>query len=263
MGLELRLRAHDDLRRELDIEPERRRLYMGLHPLFGTADEAFPDRSLHGVTTGDRLGRPHPLLRLPSGRALHRLRRRHRIRSVRIFGSAVRTDFRPDSDVDLAIDLEQKPALRDLIAIEHDFEQLLGRDVDLILESNARPRVRAAIERGGCRDPSMRERTRQCLEDMLENTRRALLYFKEDREGWRQQDLRVDAILRRVGVVGEAASRVPVADRDQFPSIEWRNIIGMRQHVVHGYDKVDLDILEGLLTGDLPYLVRQLEDLLS
>lgn len=149
MGLELRLRAHDDLRRELDIEPERRRLYMGLHPLFGTADEAFPDRSLHGVTTGDRLGRPHPLLRLPSGRALHRLRRRHRIRSARIFGSAVRTDFRPDSDVDLAIDLEQKPALRDLIAIEHDFEQLLGRDVDLILESNARPRVRAAIEREG------------------------------------------------------------------------------------------------------------------
>lgn len=109
----------------------------------------------------------------------------------------------------------------------------------------------------------MRERTRQCLEDMLENTRRALQYFKEDREGWRQQDLRVDAILRRVGVVGEAASRVPVADRDQFPSIEWRNIIGMRQHVVHGYDKVDLDILEGLLRGDLPYLVRQLEDLLS
>lgn len=109
----------------------------------------------------------------------------------------------------------------------------------------------------------MRERTRQCLEDMQENTRRALQYFKEDREGWRQQDLRVDAILRRVGVVGEAASRVPVADRDQFPSIEWRNIIGMRQHVVHGYDKVDLDILEGLLTGDLPYLVRQLEELLS
>lgn len=109
----------------------------------------------------------------------------------------------------------------------------------------------------------MRERTRQCLEDMLENTRKALQYFEEDHEGWRQQDLRVDAILRRVGVVGEAASRMPVADRDQFPSIEWRDIIGMRQHVVHGYDKVDLDILDGLLLGDLPDLVRHLEELLS
>ena len=149
MGLDLRLRSHDDVRRELDIEPERRQIYLGLLPLFGTADEAFPDRSLHGATSGERLGGPNPLLRLPSSRALHRLRRRHGIRSAKIFGSAVRTDFRPDSDVDVAIDLEKKPTLRDLIAIEQGFEQLFGRDVDVILESNARPRVRAAIEQEG------------------------------------------------------------------------------------------------------------------
>ncbi len=109
----------------------------------------------------------------------------------------------------------------------------------------------------------MRDRTRQALEDMLENARRALQYRDEDREGWRQHDLRVDAILRRVGVVGEAASRVPMADRELFPGIEWREIIGMRQHVVHGYDKVDLRILDGMLQADLPNLVRQLEKLLS
>jgi uncharacterized protein len=149
MGLALRLRAHDDLRRELDIDPERRHLYLELQPLVGTPDQAFPDRSLHGVTAGERLGRPHPLLRLPSSRALHRLRRRHGIRSAKLFGSAVRTDFRPDSDVDVAIDLESTPTLKDLIAIEQGFEQLFGHDVDLVLESNAKPRVRAAIEREG------------------------------------------------------------------------------------------------------------------
>lgn len=149
MGLELRLRTHDDVRRELDIDPERRRVYLELHPLFGAPDQAFPDRSLHGVATGERLGRPNPLLRLPSGRALHRFRRRHGIRSAKLFGSAVRTDFRPDSDVDVAIDLENPPMLKDLLAIERGFEQLFGRDVDVILESNARPRVRAAIELEG------------------------------------------------------------------------------------------------------------------
>ena len=107
------------------------------------------------------------------------------------------------------------------------------------------------------------DRTRQCLEDMLENTRRAPRYFEENREHWRQDDLRVDAILRRVGVVGEAASRVPFADRVQFPRLEWREIIGMRQHIVHRYDKVDLEVLDGLLRGDPPNLARQLEDLLS
>lgn len=109
----------------------------------------------------------------------------------------------------------------------------------------------------------MRPRTRQALEDMRENARRALDYYDEDRGGWRDQGLRVDAILRRVGVVGEAASRVPIADRDQFPNLAWREIIGMRQHVVHGYDKIDLDILEGVLTTDLPALVGRLDDLLT
>jgi len=112
------------VRRELDIEPDRRRLYLGLRTLFGTVDEAFPDRMVHGVTTGEPLGRPNPLLRLPSGRALLRLRRRHGIRSAKIFGS-------------------------DLIVIEQPFEHLLGRDGDLILDANARPRVRNVIERGG------------------------------------------------------------------------------------------------------------------
>src|SRR5215472_1540216 len=68
MGLKLRLRAHDDVRRELDVEPERRRLYLGLCPLIGTADEAFPDRGPHGVTTGEPLGRrPHSAV--PRGHA--------------------------------------------------------------------------------------------------------------------------------------------------------------------------------------------------
>lgn len=53
----------------------------------------------------------------------------------------------------------------------------------------------------------MRDRTRQCLEDMLESARTALRYVDEDREGWRQDGLRLDAILRRVGVVGDARCR--------------------------------------------------------
>jgi predicted nucleotidyltransferase len=149
LGIERRLMAHDDVRRELDVDPERRSAYLLLRPLFGSADETFPDRRLHGTTTGERLGRPHPLLRLPSARALHRLRTRHGIRSAKIFGPAVRTDFRTDSDVDVAVDLDKKPTLRDMIAIEQSFEQLFDRDVDVILQSNARPQVQAAIEREG------------------------------------------------------------------------------------------------------------------
>lgn len=149
LGVERLLASHDDVRRELDVDPDRRDAYLRFRPLHGSGEETFPDRRLHGATTGDRLGRPNPLLRLPSARALHRLRRRHGIRSAKIFGSAVRTDFRSDSDVDVAIDLEGRPTLKDMIAIEQGLEQLFDRDVDVILQSNARPQVRAAIEQEG------------------------------------------------------------------------------------------------------------------
>jgi predicted nucleotidyltransferase len=149
LGLERRLMSHDDVRRELEVDPERRSAYLQLRRLFGSGDDTFPDRRLHGATTGERLGRPHPLLRLPPARALHRLRKRHGIRSAKLFGSAVRTDFRTDSDVDVAIDLDRKPSLSDLIGIEEGLEQLFQRDVDLVLQSRAAPQIRAAIEREG------------------------------------------------------------------------------------------------------------------
>src|SRR5215472_195110 len=149
MGVALELYAHDDVRYELDTDPGRRHDFLWLRPLFGEPDQALPDRRLHGVTTGERLGRPSPLLRIPSKRALHRLRKLHGIRSAKVFGSAVRTDFRPDSDVDVAVELDRKPTLSEMVTIEQGFEELFGRDVDLILEANAGPRVRAAIASEG------------------------------------------------------------------------------------------------------------------
>jgi predicted nucleotidyltransferase len=149
MGVGLRLFAHDDVRYDLGTDPELRQRFLRLRPLFGDREQAFPDRSLHGVTMGERLGRTNPMLRVPSKRALHRPRRRHGIRSAKVFGSAVRTDLRPDSDVDVAVELDREPTLSEMLAIERGLEELFGRDVDVIIETNARPRVRAAIASEG------------------------------------------------------------------------------------------------------------------
>jgi hypothetical protein len=43
----------------------------------------------------------------------------------------------------------------------------------------------------------MRDRTRQCLEDMLEDARTALMYVEEDREGWAHDGLRLDGVMRQ------------------------------------------------------------------
>lgn len=51
---------------------------------------------------------------------------RHGVRNVRLFGSTVRGEDRPDSDLDFLVDVESGRTLLDVIALEQDLEELLG-----------------------------------------------------------------------------------------------------------------------------------------
>jgi uncharacterized protein len=135
---------HRDLRRELLPHPELRDEMRQARILHGDLNRSFPDRRQHGMTTGRRLGRLHPSLRPPSRRQLGRLARRHRVRSLQVFGSAVRSDFRPDSDVDVLVRFQPdaKPSLFSMASLGDDLEAALGRDVDLLREEGLGPEIK-------------------------------------------------------------------------------------------------------------------------
>ena len=67
------------------------------------------------------------------------------------------------------------------------------------------------------------------------------------------------ALIHSVQVIGEAANRLPPSLRDQYPEIPWRNVIGMRNRLVHGYDVIDLKVLWDTTREDLPALILLLE----
>lgn len=58
---------------------------------------------------------------------------RHHIRKLAFFGSVLREDFRPDSDVDVLVEFEpgQEPGLIALAGMESELSTILGRKVDL------------------------------------------------------------------------------------------------------------------------------------
>ena len=60
--------------------------------------------------------------------------RRWGVRELALFGSALRDDFRPDSDVDVLVSFlsEMKPTLGDLDRMARELEDLFGRPVDLV-----------------------------------------------------------------------------------------------------------------------------------
>ena len=69
------------------------------------------------------------------------------------------------------------------------------------------------------------------------------------------------AILKCVEIVGEAASRVSAETREAHPAIPWREIVGMRNRLVHAYFEIDLRLVWDTVRNDLPPLIAQLEPL--
>ena len=59
-----------------------------------------------------------------------------------------------------------------------------------------------------------------------------------------EADFRIHfAVVRALEIMGEATKRLPAALRDGYPNIPWREMAGMRDRIIHGYDTVDLRIV--------------------
>jgi uncharacterized protein len=99
---------------------------------------------------------PPQLSRLsgPVGRQVRRMRRNlvavaaaHDVTNLRVFGSVARGEDRPDSDVDLLVDLPPDMGLLGLGRVQEELEAILGTKVDLVPASDLKPAVRARAER--------------------------------------------------------------------------------------------------------------------
>ena len=73
--------------------------------------------------------------------------RRHHIRWLALFGSVLRDDFTPESDVDVLVEFEpgQRYTYFTLAQIEEDLSGLLGRKVDLHMPKTLHPFLRDKV----------------------------------------------------------------------------------------------------------------------
>jgi len=102
------------------------------------------------------------------------------------------------------------------------------------------------------------------LRHMLDGAREAVAMAEDgtraDLDSNRMLEL---ALVRLIEIVGEAAARVSEAGKARIPLIPWRQVVSMRNRLIHGYDAVDRDVLWDTLREDLPPLIEELRAVLE
>lgn len=70
------------------------------------------------------------------------------------------------------------------------------------------------------------------------------------------------AVLHQLTIIGEAVKRLSHEFRKQHPILPWSLMAGMRDHLIHGYDAVDIDEVWVTIAHDIPDMVLKIIPLL-
>lgn len=99
------------------------------------------------------------------------------------------------------------------------------------------------------------------LADMIDAAERAVEYAAGTTLDALPFDrMRSDAILRVLGVLGEAGGRVSQETRQRFPLLPWREMKGMRNVLIHRYDRVAWQIVWDTVTIHIPAMMPALRE---
>jgi uncharacterized protein with HEPN domain len=100
------------------------------------------------------------------------------------------------------------------------------------------------------------------LLDMLLASRDVQRFLQDaDEARFRADEVLHYAVMQRLTVVGEAASKVSPPTRDAHPEIPWKQIVGMRNILVHAYGKVRIEIVRDVATNGVAQLIAAIEPL--
>jgi uncharacterized protein with HEPN domain len=95
------------------------------------------------------------------------------------------------------------------------------------------------------------------LEDVLESIRRINAYVADlDEARLGADELRLDAVVRNLEVIGEAVKQLPEELTRRHSHVEWRKIAGLRDILIHHYFGIDVGIIWDVVQNKLPEFER-------
>jgi uncharacterized protein with HEPN domain len=101
------------------------------------------------------------------------------------------------------------------------------------------------------------------IEDIEDSLNMIFQYVENlDYESWTKDRKTIDAVIRNIEIIGEAATHLPEEFKEQHTDIPWYQMKGMRNMLIHEYFGVDIDVLWKTIQEDLPLLKTKIQILL-
>lgn len=105
---------------------------------------------------------------------------------------------------------------------------------------------------------------RKNLEKMLEYIDKIATSTKGlDYITFSNNDEKVMVVSFCISQIAEYASRFTDEERNEYPTIPFREIRATRNIIVHNYERLNIDLIWNIITNDLPPLATELEKILS
>lgn len=80
---------------------------------------------------------------------------------------------------------------------------------------------------------------------------------------FKNNELVIDAVIRNFEVIGEASNNIPLSIQKKHPNIPWRQVIGLRNFLIHEYFGIDIHVVWQTIQNHLPNLKKQLQVLIQ
>ena len=83
-----------------------------------------------------------------------------------------------------------------------------------------------------------------------------------DFDAFKQNSIINQACIRQLEIIGEACNRLTDELKNSYPNIAWRQIIALRNLLIHQYFGVDLEIIWEVIKNDLPLFSQNINSIL-
>ena len=70
------------------------------------------------------------------------------------------------------------------------------------------------------------------------------------------------SVIKDTEITGEAASKITTETKTKYDNIPWKDIVGMRNRLIHGYFEVDIKLVWNTAKNNLPPLLNTLKEII-